>query len=134
MRREPPATVRPAMHERSPLFYEPIVRPRRTLPLPLLFVLLVAVLAGGALVLYGAFVDRGRTQIPVLVSGFVVLGLTFTALAAASAVSAVRSARDGHGGRAFLVALLGGLLCLAAAGNLGAGVVLALLYGSTPGA
>jgi uncharacterized membrane protein len=106
----------------------------RTVPLPLLFVLLLAVVAGAGVVLYGMFVDRSRTQVPLLVSGLVVLGLAFLVLAVASIVSAVRSGRDGRGGRAFLVALLGGLFCLAAAGNLGAGVVLALLYGSTPGA
>ena len=122
------------MRERRPFLFEPVERPRRTVPLPLLFVLLVGLVAGSGLVLYGMFVDRSRTQVPMLVSGFLVLGLVFSALAAASAVSSVRSARDGRAGRAVWVALLGGLMCLAAAGNLGAGVVLALLYGSTPGA
>jgi hypothetical protein len=122
------------MRDSRPLFYEPIERPRRTVPLALLFVLLIGLVAGSGLVVYGMFVDRSRTQVPVLVSGFMVLGFVFVALAAASAVSSVRSARDGRGARAVWIALLGGLMCLAAAGNLGAGVVLALLYGSTPGA
>lgn len=113
--------------------YEPEDR-GRTVPLPVLFVLVVAILAGGGLVVYGSFVDRTRTQVPILVSGFIVAGLALAILAVASALSAVRSARHGRGGRAFFVALFGGILCLGAAGSLGAGVVLALLYGSTPGA
>ena len=122
------------MRERDHMFYEPIERSRRTVPLPLLFVLLVAVVAGTGMVLYGTFVDRSRTQVPILVSGFVVVGLAFAVLAGGSAMAALRSGREGRGARAFAIAFFGGLCCLAAAGSLGAGVILALLYGSTPGA
>jgi hypothetical protein len=89
----------------------------------------LAVAIGGSVlfVLYGIFA-RDATQIPVLSAGFAVLGLVFSALALAGVMATYRSAQDGEGGRAFGLALLGGLAALVAAGSLATAAVLALVW------
>ncbi len=87
----------------------------------------VAIGGSALFVLYGIFA-RDATQIPMLSAGFAVLGIVFSALALAGAMATYRSARDGEGGRAFGLALLGGLAALVAAGSLATAAVLALVW------
>ena len=87
----------------------------------------VAFLGAAALIAWG-IVDRGDTQVPILVTGLLVLALTFVSLAVAGAIGAYRWGRAGHTARAFWHALLGGLAVMAAWGCLAAAAVLALLY------
>lgn len=91
-------------------------------------VTLAIALVGSALfVAYGVFA-RDATQIPMMCAGFGVLGIVFTALALAGAIGTYRAAGEGLGGRAFALALLGGLAALIAAGSFATAVVLALVW------
>jgi hypothetical protein len=90
-------------------------------------VLIVLALAGSIAYLGYAITVRDASSIPLLASGAVVLGLVFAGLAAAGALSVVEAGRMGADGRAFAMALLGGLCAIAAFGCWGAAVVLILL-------
>ncbi|HEY7737066.1 MAG TPA: hypothetical protein VH813_09760 [Candidatus Limnocylindrales bacterium] len=90
-------------------------------------VLIVLALAGSIAYLAYAITVRDASSIPLLASGAVVLGLVFAGLAAAGAWSVLEAGRMGADGRAFAMALLGGLCAIAAFGCWGAAVVLMLL-------
>jgi hypothetical protein len=89
--------------------------------------LAIALVGSGLFVLYG-LVARDATQIPVLCAGFGVFGIAFSALAVAGAIGTYRAAGDDRGRRAFLLAGLGGLAALIAAGSFSVAVVLALVW------
>lgn len=97
---------------------------------PFGFAATVALMGSVVATLYALFVERTAAQIPILVSGLAVLGITLVILAVAGAARAVRAAEDGRPAAAFFGALLGGLCALAAAGSLGSAVVFALIWGS----
>jgi hypothetical protein len=59
---------------------------------------------------------RDASQIPLLISGAVVLGLVFVAIAALGGRATWRSSVERHDARAFGHALLGGIAALIAAG------------------
>ena len=111
----------------------PAVSPRRSpaagsgrgglRPTPGLIFLLIAVVGSIAYLLYAVTV-RDASQIPLLASGAVVLGLAFGALAIYCLRSSWRVGADGRGGRAFGVALIGGGAAIAAAGCLAAAIIL----------
>jgi hypothetical protein len=90
----------------------------------------VALVGSVVATLYALFVERTAAQIPILVSGLAVLGITLIILAVAGATRAVRLAEDGRPAGAFFAALLGGLCALGAAGSIGSAVVFALIWGS----
>lgn len=110
----------------------PAVSPRRSpagsgrgalRPTPGLVFLVIAVVGSIAYLLYAVTV-RDASQIPLLASGAVVLGLAFGALAIYSLRSSWRVGAHGRGGRAFGVALIGGGAAIAAAGCLAAAIIL----------
>jgi hypothetical protein len=70
---------------------------------------------------------REASQIPLLASGTVVLGLVFAAIAVVGARATWRSSVGGRDARAFGHALVGGLAALAAAGCFSAAVILILI-------
>ena len=80
---------------------------------------------------YGARIDQSDTQLPLLTTGFVLLGLVFLTLAAWGCLALVRAGGDQDGRTAFFAALFGGLCAIAAAGSLGGAVVLALIWKTT---
>ena len=90
-------------------------------------VLLVALLGSSAVVVYGLFLDRTGSTIALTVAGLAVLGITFAIVALRLGAASVRTANDGHGLRALLSALMGGISALLASGTLGAAVILGLL-------
>ncbi len=67
---------------------------------------------------------RDTSQIPLLASGAVVLAVVFGALAAYCLRSTWRAGTDGRGGRALLVALVGGGAAIAAAGFAAGAIIL----------
>ena len=67
---------------------------------------------------------RDTSQIPLLASGAVVLAVVFGALAAYCLRSIWRAGTDGRGGRAILVALVGGGAAIAAAGFAAGAIIL----------
>jgi hypothetical protein len=85
-----------------------------------------------ALVLSLAYVGfaisvRDASQIPLLASGLVVLGIVFIAIAAVGGRAAWRSSVRGSDARAFGHAIVGGLASLVAAGCLALAVILVLV-------
>ena len=84
-------------------------------------------------VVYGiyALTVRDTSQIPLLASGAVVVGIAFGALALYSLSAVWRSGTDGRGGRAILLGIVGGVAAMVAAGCLAVAVILFLLAGST---
>ena len=119
------------MTDRQPR--RPAVSPRRPAaagsgrgglrPTPGLVFLLIAVIGSIGYLLYAVTV-RDASQIPLLASGAVVLGLAFGALSIYCLRSSWRAGADGRGGRAFGVALVGGGAAIAAAGCLAAAIIL----------
>lgn len=89
--------------------------------------LLIALIGSVSFLLYAVTV-RDTSQIPLLASGSAVLGIVFAALALSGATGAVRAGREGSGGRAFAMALTGGLASVIAFGCFGAAIVLALVW------
>lgn len=94
---------------------------------PALVVVLVAML--GSVAFIGWVVLRVRDdQIPLLAVGFVVLGGSFTAIAVASLVGMWRAASWSRSGRAFALAIIGGLAGLAAIGSFAVAALLTLVW------
>jgi hypothetical protein len=89
--------------------------------------LAIALIGSAAFLLY-AITVRESSQIPMLSSGLGVLGIVFTALALAGAISTYRAGREGSGGRAFLHAILGGVAAVVAFACLAWAVILALVW------
>jgi hypothetical protein len=89
--------------------------------------LAIALVGSGLFVLYGIVV-RDATQVPMLVAGFGVLGIVFSALALGGAISTYGAAKEGRGGRAFALAVLGGIAAMIASGSFAVAVILALVW------
>jgi hypothetical protein len=70
---------------------------------------------------------RDTSQIALLAAGAFVLGIVFSALAAAGAVGTYRAASEGSSGRAFAMALLGGIAGVIAFGCFAGALILAFL-------
>jgi hypothetical protein len=101
----------------------------RGMPSPGLIFLAIAVIGS---ILYMAFVIsvRDSSQIPLMASGAVVLAIVFGALAAYSLRSTLRAGLEpGEGGRAMLVAIVGGVAAMIAAG-FAAGAIILFQIGS----
>jgi hypothetical protein len=94
---------------------------------PARVVFTIALIGSVAFILWG-IQDRGDTQVPVLVTGLGILGITLGAVALASVVGAYRAGVQGLGARAFLSAFMGGVIAIMACGCLAAAVLLALVY------
>jgi hypothetical protein len=89
---------------------------------------LIAVALLGSLAYMGfAVTVRDASQIPLLASGAVVLGLVFAAVAFVGARAAWRSSIRGRDGRAFGHALIGGIASLVAAACFAGAFILATL-------
>lgn len=85
--------------------------------------LAVAVVGSVAYLAY-AITVRDASQIPLLASGAVVLGLAFAALALYSLRATWRAGQEGRGGRALLIGLIGGGAAMATAGCFAAALIL----------
>lgn len=107
---------------------EPGARGRR---ISLTAVLIVVALIGSVAYLVYAITVRDASQIPMLASGAVVLGLVFGAIAVVGARAIWRSSVEGRDARAFGHAIVGGFAALAAAGCFAAAVILILLNQSS---
>ena len=93
---------------------------------PTAILIAVALLGSIAYLLYAVTV-RDASQIPLLASGAVVLGLVFVAVAVTGLIATWRSSLRGSDGRAVGHALIGGIACLAAAGCFAIAIILALV-------
>jgi hypothetical protein len=97
------------------------------IPITVTGVLLVIALVGSLIYFGYTFTVRDASQIPLLASGAVVLGLVFGAIAVVGARATWRSSVGGHDARAFGHAIVGGLAALAAAACFSAAIILFLL-------
>jgi hypothetical protein len=97
-------------------------RPGRRVSPGLVF-LAVALVASVAYVLY-AITVRDASQIPLLASGAVVLGIAFAALTVYSFGAMLRAGREGRSGRSLLLALVGGVAAMATAGAFAGAIIL----------
>jgi len=92
---------------------------------------LVAFVIAVVVIGYAARIDQSDTQLPLLTTGFVLLGLVFLTLAIWGCLTLIRAGGAEDGRTAFFAALFGGLCAIAAAGSLGGAVVLALIWKTT---
>jgi hypothetical protein len=102
---------------------------RRVGPFPVTttgVLIVIALIASLAYLLYAVTV-RDASQIPLLASGAVVLGLVFAAIAFVGGRAAWRSSVGGHDARAFGHALVGGVAALVAAGCFAGAVILFMI-------
>lgn len=97
---------------------------------PFRAVVAIAFLGSLAYIAYAILRVRDASQIPMLSSGFGVLGIACAAVALGAGIEMWRSARAARSGRALALAVGGGLFGLAAIGCFAAAVVFALLWGS----
>ncbi len=96
--------------------------------LPLVLVLLVMV--GSAAFLAWALLNPRDDQIPLMAIGFVALGASFAAIAIGSLVGMWGAASRTRGGRAFVLAIIGGMAGLAAIGAFTATALLLMVSSS----
>jgi hypothetical protein len=92
--------------------------------------LTIAIVLSIVYVVY-ALTVRDTSQIPLLASGAVVLGIAFGALAVYCLSAVWRAGVDGRGGRAIALGIVGGFAAMIAAGCLAGAVVLFMLAGSS---
>jgi hypothetical protein len=107
----------------------PEAEPQRIGPVPITVtgVLIAVALIGSLAYLLYAVTVRDASQIPLLASGAVVLGIVFLAVAFVGARAAWRSSLGGRDGRAFAHALVGGIASLVAAACFAGAFILATL-------
>jgi len=80
-----------------------------------------------AVLVFALFADSPTIKLPLMVSGLAVLGICLGVLGFSLAGSAARIGEHGRTGRALLVAFVGGLFVLAAAGSLAVAIILGIL-------
>lgn len=97
---------------------------------PISLVVAVAFVGSSAFILFAILKVRDTSQIPMLSSGFAVLGLACLAVAVGALIQLWRAASWGRMGRAVGLAVVGGMFGLGAIGCFAATVVLALLWRS----
>jgi hypothetical protein len=97
------------------------------IPITVTGVLIVVALVLSLAYVAFAITVRDASQIPLLASGLVVLGIVFVAIAAVGARAAWRSSVRGSDARAFGHAVVGGLASLAAAGCISGALILFLV-------
>ena len=87
-------------------------------------IFLIVAIVGSLLYLVYAISVRDASQIPLLASGTVVLALVFGALAVYCLRATWKAGGEGRGGRAMLVALVGGFAAIASAGAFAGAIIL----------
>jgi hypothetical protein len=96
---------------------------------PGLIFLAVAIVLSVVYAVYAVTV-RDTSQIPLLASGAVVLGIVFGAASIYALVAVWRSGVEGRGGRALGIAVVGGIAAIIAAGCIAGAIVLFMLAGN----
>ena len=89
--------------------------------------LVVLMIGAGAVALYGLLIDTAPTRLSLVVSGLAVGGIAAGIFGFSLAGSAARLGQRGFPGRAVLVAFIGGLFVLGAAGALSGAIILGIL-------
>jgi hypothetical protein len=92
--------------------------------------LLIAFLGGLGFLGY-ALIVRDQLQVPLMATGFAVIGLVFAAMAVLAVISVISAGRDGRDGTAVMTALFGGLIAVGALMSLAAAVIMSLIWGGS---
>jgi hypothetical protein len=100
---------------------------------PIRVILVIALLGGFGFLAYAVFV-RDQLQVPLMASGFAVVGIVLGAMAVLALLSVVRAGREGRDGTAVMTSVFGGLLAVASLLSLAAAVIMSLLWTGTEGA
>jgi len=95
---------------------------------PIRAVVALAFLGSGGFIAYAILRVRDSTQIPMLSSGFAILGIAFAAVALGAVIQMWRAGSRARTRRAMLLAIGGGLAGLAAIGCFTVTVLFALLW------
>jgi hypothetical protein len=98
---------------------------------PIRVVVAIAFVGSAAFIAYAILAVRDARQIPMLSSGFLVLGVACAAMALDALVQMWRAGARGRTGRAMALAVAGGVAGLAAIGCFTVTVVFALLWKSS---
>ena len=88
----------------------------------------IAFVGSAGLIAFAIHRDRDTTQIPMLSSGFAVLGLALASMSLACLIQLWRAATAGATGRAMALGIVGGVIGLGAIGCFTATALLALLW------
>jgi hypothetical protein len=96
-------------------------------PSPTGIIAAIALIGSGVFLLYGISV-RSKDQVPLLITGAVVLGIVFAALAALGGIGAYRSAAQERSGAALVNAMGGGIAGVIAFGLFAFAIVMALVW------
>ena len=99
---------------------------------PGVIILVIALVLSIGYAVY-ALTVRDTSQIPLLASGAVVVGIAFGAFALYALSAVWRAGVEGRGGRAILLGVVGGGAAMVAAGCVAGAIVLFMLAGSTSG-
>lgn len=97
---------------------------------PFRLLLAVLLIASSSVVIYAFLFGDPAIRLPLVVSGLAVAGICAGILGFSMAGSAIRIGEEGRGGRATLVAFIGGLFVIGAAGALAGAIVLGILTGT----
>jgi hypothetical protein len=94
---------------------------------PAIVLLSTALGAAGAFILWG-LLSRDAEQVPLLVSGLLVMGVVLGIIAVVAARATYRAATAGYAGRALALAVVGGSVAVTACAALAGASVLALIW------
>ncbi len=94
-------------------------------------VFLAIALVGGLAFVAWSLVARDANQVPMMATGFAVLGIVMGIVAIASVGRIVSAGREGRDGLAVLTALVGGLAAAAAMLLLAGAAILSLIWSGT---
>jgi hypothetical protein len=106
----------------------PHVGPVRLTPVRVM--LAIALLGGVGFLAYAVLV-RDQLQVPLMATGFAVIGIVFAAMAIIALLGVIRNGREGRDGTAVATALVGGLIAVAALMSLAGAVIMGLIWTGT---
>ena len=96
---------------------------------PLRIALTVLAIGAAAVTAFALFIDSSQTKLPLLVASLAVFGICVGLLGFGLAGTSLRIGREARLGRSLLVAFIGGVFVLVAAGSLAMAIVLGILAG-----
>jgi MFS family permease len=116
-----PATGRPRrVRDEAPQPSGPLVTPLRA-------TLALGLFIGVGLMAFALIIQRGQ-DVPLLAAAAFVLGVVCAGYGITGAIAVYQAAADGRGGKAFGLAVLGGIAAIAAFGFLAMAVIFGLLW------
>ena len=91
-------------------------------------------LLGGLGFLAYSVLVRDQLQVPLMASGFAVVGIVLAVMSVVAVLAVLRAGREGRDGTAVMTAVFGGLIAVAALLSLAAAVIMSMIWTGTRGA